>query len=131
MEEERLEKKEGRKKKQDPRKIEAEDLGSCVWQSNEDSDFGRLESDCAVDEWEMEDQQSKVQNDGAKDSRTWQEITEEETRSFFDGGVSTVCACKIKNRVGYDSNCGKFEEDTRRSGGQSLKLQRFYRKMQL
>ena len=31
------------------------------------SDLGRLELDCQLDEWKMEDEQSKVQKDGAKD----------------------------------------------------------------
>ena len=113
-------------------------MGSRLGQSNENSDHGRLESDCDLDELHVEDQQSKVQDDGAKDAEhagtrltsvrceitwtcfstfteigtvarekgaTWNSyIAEAETRieavrSFFDGGVSTVCDDKIKNRV--------------------------------
>ena len=58
----------GKEEEQNERKKEAEDLGSCLGQSNENSGFGRLESDCELDEWEMEDQQSKVQDDGAQDA---------------------------------------------------------------
>ena len=41
---------------------------SRVGQPNEDSDLGRLKSDCELEESEMEDQQSKIQDDGAKDA---------------------------------------------------------------
>ena len=60
----------GKEEEQNERKKEAEDLGSCLGQSNENSGFGRLESDCELDEWEMEDQQSKVQDDVQETQKT-------------------------------------------------------------
>ena len=42
----------GKKKEPNEGKGEAEDLGSGLGQSNENSNFGRLKSDCAMDEWE-------------------------------------------------------------------------------
>ena len=53
---------------QDEGKGEAEALGSRLGQPNEDSDLGRLKSDCELHEWTMKDQLSKAQNDGAKDA---------------------------------------------------------------
>ena len=35
---------------------------------NEGSDLGRLKSDCDMDEWQIEDQPSRFQTGGAKDT---------------------------------------------------------------
>ena len=67
---------EERKKNKMKERGEAEDLGSRLGQSHENSDFGRPKSDGELDEWEMDDQQSKVQDAGAKRRRTcWTRLT--------------------------------------------------------
>ena len=58
----------GKEEEQNEEKIEAESLGCRLRQSNENSDFGRLKSDCELDEWEMDDQQSKNQDESTKDA---------------------------------------------------------------
>ena len=56
----------GKEEEQHEGKGEAEDCGS----PNEISDFVRPKSDCELDEWEMEDQQSTIQDDGTQERRT-------------------------------------------------------------
>ena len=58
-----------------------------IWRNpNEDSDHERLESDCEVDEWQMEEQRSQNQSDGPKDAEYhWQDWYEVYRRSCGHG----------------------------------------------
>ena len=118
----------GKEEEHNEGKREAEDLGSCLGQSNENSGFGRLESDVqetqkTLDKTEIRpmgdhlDMLQHIYRDWNQEAdqlthvarekgETWNSyITEagtriEAVRSFFDGGVSTACDDKIKKQSG-------------------------------
>ena len=50
------------------REKEVGDLGSHLRKSKENTDSGRLESNCKLDEWKMEDKKSEVQAEFSKES---------------------------------------------------------------